>query len=120
MREFSIDGLPKMADGIHNKTRMIPKEATSYRRKVYSLGFFMPLGTFFRSFVVLNDEHFLVQLGTQTGGSNLAMILDLNGNVVQNITLPQSGKVLGYSQSEEALYMLNREETNVVAYEFYE
>lgn len=120
VREFSIDGLPKIADGINNELRMIPKEATSHRQKVYSLGTFMPLGTFFRGFVVLSDDYFLVQLGTQTGGSNLAMILDVKGNVVQEITLPQSGKVLGYSQSEGALYMLNQEETNVVAYEFYE
>lgn len=119
LREFSIDGFPEKADGRISELSMIPKEATSHRQKVYSLGTFMPSGTFFRNFVVLSEEHFMVQLGTLTGGSDRALILDIFGNIVQEVTLPHTGRVLGYSKANEELYMLNREETNIVAYKFY-
>ncbi|MFU8812312.1 MAG: 6-bladed beta-propeller [Balneolaceae bacterium] len=116
VHEYSLPHLPDKADGRVNELSMIPDEATSYRARVYSLGSFSPYGTFFKEFLALEDNHFIVQMGTLTGGPDQAIILHLDGNILQQVQLPAPGKLLGYQDGE--LYMLSSDGSNIVAYEF--
>ena len=59
----------------------------------------------------------MVQLGRQTGSSENAMIINLEGEIVQELVLPEQGRVLGYSHN--TLYLVSSDEMHVVAYEFY-
>lgn len=58
----------------------------------------------------------MVQLGEQTGGSDRALILNLEGDIVQELSLPESGPLLAYSDG--VLYMQDSDLMVVKAYEF--
>lgn len=117
INSFRIEGIQDKAEGRIVKTDFIPPEASVYRAKVYQAGAFYPAGTFFNSFVKLNEKYLLVQLGTLTGGTDKALIIDLDGNIKQRITLPQTqSRILDYS--DETLYMINRNTGTISAYEF--
>ena len=95
---------------------VIPGEASAHQKRVFEAGTFAPTGSFFEAFVVLDDHHFMVQLGHQTGGSDRALILNLEGEIVQEVNLPESGPLLAYSNG--ALYMQDSDLMYVKAYEF--
>jgi len=117
LNTFSIDGLPNQAKGRIEQLKRIPTELTTYQAEAYRLGTFIPEGTFFYSFAKLNEEHLLIQLGTLTGGDERALIVNLKGEVVQEIALPQKGtKVLGFAN--DVLYLFDRSSQNIMAYEF--
>ncbi len=114
--QFQIPNIKNIADGAFALGRPITGSA-SRQAELINAGSFAPNGSFFEEFVVLSNEHFLVQLGQQTGGSHTAMILNKKGEILQEISLPHNGKVLGYSN--EILYMLSSDEMNIVAYKFF-
>ena len=58
----------------------------------------------------------MVQLGDQTGGSDRALILNLEGEIVQEVNLPESGPLLAYSDG--VLYMQDSDLMYVKAFEF--
>lgn len=58
----------------------------------------------------------MVQLGEQTGGSDMALILNLEGDIVQEVTLPENGTLLAYSDG--VLYIQDSDLMYVKAYEF--
>ena len=71
---------------------------------------------FFETFVVLDDHHFMVLLGHQTCGSDRALILNLEGEIVQEVNLSESGPLLAYSDG--VLYMQDSDLMYVKAFEF--
>ena len=114
---FMISDIPSQAPGEIVKSDFIPGEASAYQAKVYKRGAFYPQGTLFSSSVKIDDNHFMVQLGTSSGGSQKALVLDIKGNIKQTITLPHRDiRVLGYS--DEILYMLDRKEGKISGYSF--
>lgn len=117
IRSFKLSNIPEKADGKYSDYQVIPKEANSYRAKMYEKGTFFPFGTFFTSFTKLDEENFLVQLGTQTGGDHKALIVDLKGNLKQKVELPEKRNiVLGFYNN--ILYMQDRKSQSIKAYEF--
>ena len=116
LERFSVPGFPDKADGVYADDPIRPPNATERQSKLQQAGAFAPRGSFFEAFVVLDDHHFMVQLGEQTGGSDQALILNLEGEIVQEITLPESGPLLAYS--EGILYMQDSDLMYVKAYEF--
>ncbi len=116
--EFTIKGFPEKAAGNYSEYGAIPKEATKYRLKMYKKGTFFPFGYFFYTFTQLGQDHLLVQLGVQTGGGrDKALIIDLNGNIEQRISLPvKNSKVLSFYN--DVLYLFNNETRTIAAYNF--
>lgn len=119
IREFSIQDLPEKAEGQINELRMIPNEVNSHQRQALQLGTFTPHGSFFTGFTKLSSETFIVQLGTLTGGHNKALIINLEGEIIQEIDIPITGKIMGYSKTENVLYFYNSSDSKISAYEFY-
>lgn len=114
---FKLPNIPEKADGKYSDYHVIPKEANSYRAKMYKEGTFFPFGTFFTSFTKLDEKNFLVQLGMQTGGDQKVVIVDLEGNIKQELELPKKEIiVLGYYNN--ILYMKERKSHSIIAYEF--
>jgi len=116
LNSFKLEGVPDRAQGTIDIIKNIPKEATSYRAEMYKLGTFTPMGTIFSSFVKLNDNHLLIQLGTD-GGFDNALVIDLKGDVLQKIKLPSKQLVL-LEYSNEILYVKNRRTEKITAFEF--
>lgn len=116
---FKLPNIPDKADGKYSDSPFIPKEANSYRAKVYQQGAFFPYGYFFTSIIKLDEESLLVQFGIQTGGDEKAVITDLEGNIKQEVELPQKGSVV-LKYHNNILYMKERESLSVFAYEFKE
>ncbi|MDR9417689.1 6-bladed beta-propeller [Gracilimonas sp.] len=117
VNSFKLPNIPEKADGKYSDYPVIPKEANSYQAKVFTKGSFFPFGTFFTSFTKLDEENFLVQFGVQTGGDKQAVIVDLKGNLKQQLELPEKGTIiLGYHNN--ILYMQERKSQSIIAYEF--
>lgn len=114
---FKLPNLPEKADGKYSDYPIIPKEATSYRAKMYKKGTFFPFGTFFTSINKLDEDYLLVQFGVQTGGDDKVAIINLKGEVVQEVDLPQEHSVI-LAYHEGVLYMQNRKNQSIFAYEF--
>ena len=113
--EFSIPGLPAESKGRIIQTK-IPASATKYRKKMYEAGTFVPSGSFLPTAVVLNQQHLMVQPGTQTGNPQKALIISSKGEILQEIQLPVAGRILGYFDDE--LFMLVSDSNSIAAYQF--
>jgi len=105
--KFSIQGIPSRSSGEIRKIRLLPKELNAYQAKAYGMGTFIPSGTFFNSFVKLNEDLIIVQLGSQTGGSNKALIINKDGQKMQELILPNK-ELLLMEYNEGRLFFINR------------
>lgn len=119
IERFQIPNLKEIADGMYIKGASFTSsvDVSSSKAKLIQAGSFAPDGSFFEEFIVLDDEHFLIQTGRQTGGSENIIVVNKNGEITQELSLPEKGKILDYSK--ETLYLLTSNEMHVVAYEFY-
>jgi hypothetical protein len=115
---FQIPDIKEIAEGLYIKGTSLTSDVgvDSNIAKLIQAGSFAPDGSFFEEFLVLDDEHFLIQTGDQTGGNENMLIVNLNGEITQKLRLPEEGKIVGYSN--DILYLLTSNETHIVAYEF--
>lgn len=115
---FQIPNVKEIAEGMYIKGLQLSSDVnvSSSKAKLIQAGSFAPNGSFFEEFIVLDEEHFIIQSGQQTGGSENMLVVTIDGEITQELRLPEEGRILGYSN--EILYMLTSNEMQIVAYEF--
>ncbi|NBC28112.1 MAG: 6-bladed beta-propeller [Bacteroidetes bacterium] len=116
---FQLPDIKGKADGVYAGRGLSSANASggSRRAELVNAGAFAPEGSFFEEFVVLDSEHFMIQTGKQTGGSDNVLVVNKHGEIKQKLRLPEEGEILNYSNG--VLYLLKSNQMQIVAYEFF-
>ncbi len=111
---FSLQGFPDKAEGRVMEINTHSASGSSYREKVYKQGTFFPQGTFFEAAIPLTESLFILQAGSLTGGSERAMVVRIDGEVLQNLELPIGVRIVGYYN--EVLYVYDSDQAHIKAF----
>lgn len=110
-REFSLIQFAERAAGNIHPIKNMPKNPSQYHAKLWSAGTFIPSSTLFTSFINLDNEYLLIQLGLMNS-TDECIIIDMEGNIIQSLKLPSSKNVL-LDYSDGILYMKDRNSTKI-------
>jgi hypothetical protein len=115
INSYKIGNMVEYAPGIVEPIK-VPFEPTSHQKKVYSRGTFTPLGTLFSAFITLDENTFIIQLGTEDG-LDKCLIMSKKGEIIDEFYLPSKSKVL-LAYNNGVLYMKDRKTEKVEAWKF--